>query len=119
MQGTHALVRIKSSTIHGRGVFAAQTINPGRLVMSRPFIRVDGTDGLPDPLDRYVFESDREDVALLCLGELSLLNHDDEPNCEVIEDDRSDTFHLFALRRIQVNEELTISYPESLEDTGT
>jgi SET domain-containing protein len=93
------VIRVASSPIHGRGVFATRTIRPGTQLGEWPTMKVG--DALPD----HTLEGGH-----LVLGEFTLVNHDDDPNCDYFFD--AGTCALYARRLIEFGEELTIDYGE-------
>ncbi len=97
------MIRVARSPIHGRGVFATRTIRPGTKIGEWPTLEVG--DALPD----HVLDSG-SGRGLLVLGEFTLLNHDDEPNCDYFYD--GSTCAVYACRLIEFGEELTIDYGE-------
>lgn len=102
---THsAKIRVGASPIHGRGVFARTAIRRGTLLTSAPALVIKNDPG--DATD-YVFEWDGESTAI-ALGVLSLCNHSQNPNAEVVTE--KDEFHLMALRTIAPGEEILIDY---------
>jgi SET domain-containing protein len=82
------------SDLHGWGVFARRRIYPGTIAERCRIIRVDAS--------QYTYEG------YLALGLATLLNHSDDPNCEV--EFRDGWCTLKSFRRIERGEELTIDY---------
>lgn len=96
------MVTVRGSKIHGRGVFANRTIYPSTFVERAPI--------LTQHVDRYSF---RPGTAM---GKMSFLNHDDHPNCYVIQ--QGQELVLVAARRIKRGQELTISYGKDFWEAG-
>ncbi len=104
-------VRVDSSPVGGRGVFAERTFGKGTVVMRAPLIVM--PKDAADLLDRtaladYYFNGEDGEV-ILALGLASLLNHADDPNL-ALDDYSDDTFSFRARRPIRRGEELTIHY---------
>ena len=90
-------VIVKQSKIHGKGCFANKDISKGELVgiyKGTP-AKTDGT---------YILWVD--DQPWYIRNKLRYANHSYKPNCELEE------FHLFALKNIKQDEEITIHYGE-------
>jgi hypothetical protein len=113
----------------GHGVFCQNDIASGAVIESAPGLVITGTD-LPlidqSFLYNYYFSAkrlpdyaltglgivDKEKAGLLGLGLLSLCNHADKPNAEVLKEAERGRaiLTLKALRSIPAEEEITISY---------
>jgi len=105
MNGRERVV-VRSSEIHGRGVFAAQRLRPGAHIGSfrgRP-TRKDGTHVL------WLIDDDGSEEGIRVTNELRYLNHSADPNAEL------DGLELLALRNIQPGCEVTIDYGEAWRD---
>ena len=103
------MTTIQSTKAKGRGVFATCDINAGTLVESCEVLN------LPRPaknseLDHYVFKYGRR--ALLALGNGSLYNHSEDPNCEYWFDNRN--MHFVLTRAVRHGHEITINYGQEL-----
>jgi hypothetical protein len=101
-------VQVKKSPIDGWGVFAVWAIEEGdweylygKLIKLEP----------GNPMIDYAFEWDDERV-YLPYAPFCYLNHSDDPNCEVDTwwSEEPPILTITALRNIEPNEELTISY---------
>ena len=104
----------------GRGVVATRGVPAGAEIVTCPVIVFDSADAgrigktrLGDYNFRFGEQGQRSCIAL---GVISLCNHDDAPNAEIMcrEDDEAMT--LVALRPIAAGEEICINYngdPES------
>ena len=94
------------SPIHGKGVFAARRITRGELIgvyIGTPTVR-NGTHVL------WVEGDDGSTVGLQGKNGLRFLNHSGRPNAGF------DGDHLYALRVISKDQEITIHYGEEWED---
>ena len=97
----------RTSTIHGQGVFATETIPDGEFI-GRYLGRRTQVDG---PYTLWV-EYEDGPRGYDGYGRLRFLNHRPEPNAEF--DDRD----LVATRTLLPGEELTIDYGEEWADVG-
>lgn len=107
MSGRRRVV-VRSSGIHGRGVFAAHRIRPGAHIgtfRGRP-TEVDGTYVL------WLIDDDGSEEGIRVTNELRFLNHSQEPNAEL------DGLDLLALCNIQRGSEVTIDYGEAWREEG-
>ena len=107
-------IRVGTSTIAGRGVFATRDFAPGDLIEECPVIR------LPQPqleairetvLWDYIFgfEDGSGDFAV-ALGFGSLYNHSDDANADYMKNSASNTITITARRRISAGDEITLGY---------
>lgn len=83
---------IGPSQIHGAGILAIEDI-PGEVVM--------GISHVYDPNFQH-------DWIRTPLG--GFINHSENPNCELIEDEDSDYKRLKTIKKIEQGEELTLKY---------
>ncbi len=110
--------RLKPSTIHGLGCFAAERIPRGSVVWAldetidimMPFAKL---ASLPPLTERFflmyghVEMRDGEKTVILCGDHAKHMNHSDEPNVIEVDGDRDENI---AARDIEVGEELTCDY---------
>jgi SET domain-containing protein len=94
MSNDSAVIRAARSPIQGWGVFARRRIYPGTIAERCRTIRVNAP--------RYTFEG------VLALGLTTLLNHSDDPNCQVLFGDGWSVLKI--KRRIERGQELTTDY---------
>ncbi len=126
-------VRVRNSTIHGRGVFATRAIKKGERVIEQKGTRI--THAECDSLDSnstesghtflftlnddYVIDTNRGGNAA------RWINHGCTPNCEseYEEDDlgrsHNDRIFINAVRNIKIGEELTYDYLITLDEDHT
>lgn len=100
-------VRINESGIHGMGVFANEVIKTGDWTYMYGEFRI----MLPgDPYETFAVEV--YDKVFIPYAPFCFVNHSDNPNCEMLEDEESlwPMLYIRALRRIKRNEELTFDY---------
>jgi hypothetical protein len=103
-------VRIQTSKIGGRGVFANQNYSVGEIIEICPAIRLNDKDSVGNMAD-YVFGFNSEDN-LVGFGYCSMYNHQDEPNAnwEVINEEK---IQIKVVKPIQKGEEIFVSYGEA------
>src|SRR5918992_22361 len=102
----------------GRGVVATQDVPAGAEIVTCPVIVYDWTDAgriektrLGDYNFRFGEQSQR---SCIVLGVISLCNHDDSPNAELVCREHEETMTLVALRPIAAGEEICIKYRRPL-----
>lgn len=106
----------------GRGVFAGERILAGSLIEECPVVALEDANdrarlrktGL---VNYYFLWGDKRDHAAICLGWGSVYNHSFEPNAryeKVMEDLRMD---FYALRDIEVGEEIFVNYNGAPDNT--
>ncbi len=94
------LVYAAPSPIHGKGLFAVQSIPKGSFIGSYdgPQAKRNGSHVL------WVYEEGKEPIGRRGMNLLRYLNHADKPKAEF------DGFDLYTLRSIKTGEEITINY---------
>ncbi len=103
---------INKSIIHGVGVFSTKTHNKGDIIEESHFLEIEKKC---DCLNEYYFGYDNDyDKKALILGNISFLNHSENPNAYVIENKNNNTFQLVCLKHIKIDEEITIKYSNNL-----
>ena len=106
-----ARIRVASSEIHGRGVFATAAIASGEVVEVCPVLRLPADQKpLIDQtlIYEYYFEWDGD--AGIALGFGSLYNHSGEPNAEYLKDYAADAVTVRAIADISAGDEIVFSY---------
>jgi SET domain-containing protein len=109
---------VRTSRIHGRGVFAARNIRKGACIIEYRGQRISWDEALkrpdtdPDnPFHTFFFSLD--DGRVIDAGvrgnAARWINHSCAPNCETEEDDDG-RVHIYARRAIEAGEELTYDY---------
>ena len=115
--------RVRRSSIHGRGVFAAAEIPKGAQIVEYKGKRASWDEALArpdsdpdDPAHTFLFELDDGRVidARVRGNAARWINHSCAPNCVTHEDDAGRVF-VAAKRRIALGEELTYDYRLSVE----
>ena len=117
------LIQVRQSAVHGRGVFAAQTIRKGRRIIEYTERRVPWESIPANVKDAHTFLfgiNDGTDVIDPNVGgnEARWINHSCHPNCEAIEDERGRVF-IYALRDICAGEELSYDYQLQVDEPIT
>lgn len=116
-----------TGTVKGRGVFAKEPIEEGRIIEVCPVIQVDyPEEGLPDAIRRVIYHwgvlAQAPGVSALALGYGSLYNHANPANARYRASPDGGCLIVSAARRIERDEEITINYnaaagePSSSED---
>lgn len=119
--------RVRSSKVHGRGVFALRDIQPGEKIIQYKGREIswelaqERADASDAPHNHTFFFSlsngnvvdggDHGNVA-------RYINHSCEPNCEAIEDDDGRIF-IYSIHEISAGDELNYSYPLIYEGRHT
>ena len=115
----------------GLGVFCENPIKPGEVLETTPCILFPSSDAQDidkTNLYNYYFSSafltdkeakklnvlDKDKAGVIACGVMGFCNHSSKPNGEIIKYVRNERlfFELQALKDIQANEEITISYGE-------
>ena len=105
-----AKVRVKNSSLHGRGVFAVEALRRGSIVETCPVIVLPIDDVVENStLSFYVYDWGAGSVAL-ALGCGSLYNHADEPHAYAEIEHSKQTITIKVLRNIEPGEEVTLNY---------
>jgi SET domain-containing protein len=117
------LYSVRNSAIHGRGVFAADKIRKGTVIIEYKGQRADWDDAMErpdsdpdDPSHTFLFELDDGRVidARVRGNAARWINHSCDPNCTTFEDDDGRVF-IEARRKIPLGEELTYDYRLSVD----
>lgn len=121
------MIEVRSSRIHGRGVFASQAIEEGQ-VFHKAHLLVFPSAQYPALQDtvaaHYVFhvaeaaDGSPNTVNGLAMSPISFINHSRAASCAFEVDPDSQTIRFTALRPIDAGEELTIDYGDFAERSG-
>ncbi len=106
-------LRLGSSALHGRGVFAGRAFAAGELLERAPVIALSAADLAHvdrTPLYDYYFAWASDDDGALALGLGSMMNHAVHPNAAWRARLEEKVIEFFALRDVAEGEELTIHY---------
>ena len=102
---------VKSSSLHGAGVYTLAPIRKGERVLeyTGPRMRKEESDGLyADNEVTYLFTMDDPEIVIDGFGMAAFVNHSCNPNCE--SDQFGEQIWIVALRDIENGEELTYDY---------
>lgn len=109
---------IKHLRAKGRGLVATEDIPPRTEIVTCPVIVYDDTDAgriSKTRLGEYNFRfGKRQNRACIILGVISLCNHAEEPNAEIVCDELALMVSLIATRAIESGEEICIRYRRPL-----
>jgi len=95
----------------GRGVRALKSIREGEIILENHALRISNIRLNDETLRKHVmFYQGKQNIIML--GEATLVNHSDNPNCEIliVVSNKLPKVMLVSLRKIKKNEELTINY---------
>jgi SET domain-containing protein len=102
----------------GRGLVATRAIAEGSEIVTCPVIVYDDADAgriSKTRLGDYNFRfGERQNRACIILGVISLCNHADEPNAEIVCHEPEQMVSLVALRAIAEGDEICIRYRRPL-----
>ena len=102
---------VKSSSLHGAGVYTTAPIKKGARVLeyTGPRLSSKACEGMyADTEVTYMFAMDDPNVIIDGFGMAAFVNHTCDPNCET--DQIDDSIWILALRDIESGEELTYDY---------
>ena len=102
---------IKSSSLHGAGVYTTAPIKQGTLILeyTGPRLTAKECEGMyADTEVTYLFAMDDQNVIIDGFGMAAFVNHTCDPNCET--DQIDDRIWIIAMRNIEQGEELTYDY---------
>ncbi|MDQ2994397.1 MAG: SET domain-containing protein-lysine N-methyltransferase [Pseudomonadota bacterium] len=107
-----------TGTSKGRGVYAAETIEPGEVIEECPVVQVTTPfEDLPMEIRRLVFDwhdlAGMEGVAVLALGFGSLYNHANPANAHYKASADGMFLNFIANERIEQDAEITVNYIDS------
>jgi SET domain-containing protein len=108
------ILEVRRSRVHGRGVFALESIRKGARIIEYTGRRIPWSS-VPEDLDderTYYFGLDGGKLVIdpkIGGNEAQWINHSCNPNCEAIEEDRGRVF-IYALRNLRPGEELLYDY---------
>lgn len=111
----YAIRRIRGK---GRGLVATQALPAGTEIVTCPVVLYDWADAgriAKTRLGAYNFRFGAQaQRSCIVLGVISLCNHDDEPNAELVCREDEEAMTLVALRPIAAGEEICIRYRRPL-----
>ena len=104
-------IKVADSDIHGLGVFATQKILKGEIFEVAPVLKLDS-----NMMSHYRFfypRGGQNQYFVIGLGYSSYYNHSENPSAEWDNTDGQESFNFYALRDIEVGEEITVYYGDS------
>lgn len=117
------LVHVRSSPVHGRGLFASREIRAGGLIGVYPLLILSEADTArlkATRLYHYVFYVDENDAgairAAVAFGDISMCNHSRDPNAFFNVDPESMEVTLSADRLIAAGDEILIDYEDFADE---
>jgi SET domain-containing protein len=114
-------IEVRESSVHGRGVYAAEPIREGTRIIEYTGERVAWEAAPDDPDDPHTFNFGLENGEVINPevggNEARWINHSCDPNCEAVEEDNR--IFIYALRDIQPGEELLYDYHMELDEPIT
>jgi SET domain-containing protein len=111
------MIEIRRTARKGRGVFATESILAGTVIARCPVLVCSPADTgaiSRTRLGEYQFRWADKRQSCIAFGVVSLCNHDEAPNAELVPDSASETLALVASRAIEPGEEVTIRYRKRL-----
>lgn len=111
-----ALVEIKHSPLHGKGVFATQNIAKGEIIVESHMATIHVNENLPEVLATLQFPwTDEYDA--ICLSDAgSFFNHSSQPSAEIKGRDFTNLIQTFVAKTdISQGEEITIYYNDAFD----
>jgi len=104
-------VEVRSSPIHGSGLFTKEPVRKGEYVIS-----YEGhvTRGFKSIYILHLEEENGRYTKIMGTGQAKHINHSDKPNLRI--DEESESLEFLALRRIKAGEELTWHYGDEFSE---
>lgn len=107
-------IQVKSSELHGLGVFATKDIDKDEVIEECPILFLPTKNGeMNYVLIDYTFQWPKTDEwtnHVISLGYGSLYNHSNTPNADWFSDEEKMVFKFVSLKPIKKGEEITIYY---------
>ena len=114
-------IEVRESGVHGRGVYAKQSIPEGTRIIEYTGQRVSWESAPNDENDPHTFNFGLESGAVINpeIGgnDARWINHCCDPNCEAIEED--DHVFIYAMRDIEPGQELFYDYALEIDEPTT
>ncbi len=111
-----AIVEVKHSTVHGKGVFAKRNIKKGELIVQSHMALIHVNENLPEVLATLQFPW-TDDYDAICLSDVgSFFNHASQPNAEISDRDFTNLIQSFRAKAdILESDEITIYYNDAFD----
>lgn len=113
-------ITIKTSPLHGRGVFASTTFKAGAVIETAPAIIMEQIDKeflqATSLFSYYFVVGDKKFPVALGLGYSSLYNHSYSANAVYSVSLKDETITIKACKNISIGEEITLNYNGSPND---
>jgi len=112
-----AVIEVRTSDLHDRGVFATKDIRKGTLIVETPMLVLPSSEWKhisKTTFAHYVFEYGKGTA--FAVGPVSFLNHSYTPNARYWIDEDERTIEIVAIRRIKKGDEVTINYNADPDD---
>jgi SET domain-containing protein len=117
-----ALLEVRASGVHGRGVYATKAISKGTRIIEYTGKRMSWEEAPNDPDNPHTFNFglDNGQVINAEIGgnEARWINHSCQPNCEAIEEEDERVF-IYATRNLRSGEELFYDYALEIDEPPT
>jgi uncharacterized protein len=114
-------IEVRTSRIHGHGVFATRPIRKGRRIIEYVGARMpwEAAEKTDDPHTFLFGLNDCDEVINAAMGgnDSRWINHCCEPNCEALEE--GGRIFIYALRDLQAGEELFYDYALEIDQPRT
>lgn len=116
-------VEVKTSPLHGRGLFASTDIPAGALLGVYPLLILSHEDTelvKPTRLYHYVFYVDERDDgavrAAVAFGKISMCNHSPNANADFFVDPEAETVTLTSRIALKTGDEILIDYEDFADE---
>ena len=103
-------VEMKSSSIHGNGMFATCDIKADTVIERAPIIPIDRTNDLTDTSLLRRYDITYKDKHAVMLGYASIYNHKDTNNAEWDFDPDKDVLVIKSVKNIKKGDEIFVNY---------
>src|ERR1051325_5805342 len=112
-------IEVRQSTVHGRGVYAAEFISKGARIIEYTGQRVAWEAAPDDDNDPHTFNFGLENGEVInpevAGNDARWINHSCDPNCEAVEED--DRIFIDAMRDIHHAEDLLFDFSREMRRT--
>lgn len=116
-------VEVRTSPLHGRGLFASTDIPAGALLGVYPLLILSQADTAqlkPTRLYHYVFYVDEDEAgamrAAVAFGKISMCNHSRDANADFYVDGEAETVTLTSRIALKEGDEILIDYEDFADE---